>query len=791
MRPATPTDSRETCASPAHTGRRLRVHVPLRTIFLVGVLIALHGYAGAAPAQQSSPQSSTAQTPPTKTGHILLPKVHARRATGPIVIDGKLNEPDWQDAEPMLLTQQSPHPGQSTPYATEVRVLISGDALVFGFKCRDPRPSEIQVHTLAQDGDQSGDDTVSIVLDSFGDKRTGYYFQINAAGGRVDGLVAGPLSFSLDWDGIWNARTARTPDGWSAEIWIPAQTLTFVGGNNHWGLELDRSIVRDLTELRWASPSLDASLFDMSRAGDLEIMSPLKQGHGIEFAPYARGTMLRDFSGPSDPSGSSRNWLSAEGGEITWRITPQLAGILTVNTDFAETEVDSRQINITPFPLYFPEKRAFFLEGANQYIFGLDLDSHSTFVPFYSRNVGLLDGYDIPLDGGIKLNGHVGPWSLAFLDAQTRTTYVPDTVVAYLGLPSAKVEGTNLLATRVAYDVDQHLRVGTIATRGDPEALLQNFMAGADAVWHTSTFLRKRSLQFGGWGATTQGEVPIGDRQAWGVRLDYPNDLLYCTAGTERFGSGFDPLLGFLPRPATHQSDAGCSFRPRPSPTGSFRAIRQEEATLAFSRITDNGGNLQSQAIRITPVSLQLNSGDIFSAGAYIRHETLTTPFAIVPTVTYPIGSFDFQRYILMLDTSPKRQLTFTNLTSFGGYYNGHLIHQTNSLNWSPVHGKVQAGLTVNDYFGHTPQGNFVERLYQFNGTLSWSPDLSLSTFVQYDNVSYDLSSNTRLRWTFKPGDDFYVVWDRTWVRNAARPGLNLDPDAESVVAKIRWTFRL
>jgi hypothetical protein len=321
---------------------------------------------------------------------------HARKATGPITIDGKLNEPAWRDAEPMLLTQQSPFPGKVTPYGTEVRVLIVGDALVFGFNCRDPKPSAIQTHTLERDGNQNGDDTVTVILDSFGDKRTAYYFQINSVAARFDGLIAGPGDFSTDWDGIWDARTARTPDGWSAEIWIPAQTLTFVGSGGHWGLQLDRSIVRDQTELRWASPTLDADLTDMRRAGDLEIMSPLKQGHGIELAPYTDGKMLRNF----DPT--NRNWMATGGGEFTWRITPQLAAILSVNTDFAETEVDSRQINITPFPLYFPEKRAFFLEGANQYAFGLDLNQTYTFLPFFSRNVGLLGGYNIPLQGGLR-----------------------------------------------------------------------------------------------------------------------------------------------------------------------------------------------------------------------------------------------------------------------------------------------------------------------------------------------------------------------------------------------------
>ena len=714
-----------------------------------------------------------------------LPHAHARKATGPITIDGKLNEPAWRDAEPMLLTQQSPFPGKPTRYQTEVRVLIVGDALVFGFNCHDPKPSAIQTHTLERDGNQNGDDTVTVILDSFGDKRTAYYFQINSVAARFDGLIAGPGDFSTDWDGIWDARTSRTADGWSAEIWIPAQTLTFVGKGGHWGLQLDRSIVRDQTELRWASPTLDADLIDMRRAGDLEIMSPLEQGHGIELAPYTDGKMLRDF----DPT--NRNWMATGGGEFTWRITPQLAAILSVNTDFAETEVDSRQINITPFPLYFPEKRAFFLEGANQYAFGLDLNQTYTFLPFFSRNVGLLGGYNIPLQGGLKVSGHIGPWSLALLDAETRKTWVPDIVVASLGLPSAKVEGTNLLASRVAYDLGRHTRLGAVITHGDPEAQLENLLVGSDAVWNTSTFLGKRNLQLGAWAATTQGQVPLGNREAWGLRVDYPNDLVNCTAGVNRFGDGFEPLLGFLPRPATHQTDASCMYRPRPSPEGPFRAVRQFSYDSIFTRITDTNGNLQSQQLVFNPLHFTTNAGDGLIVSAYVRHETLTTPFYIVPSLAYPVGSYDFQRYGASLFSSPQRQLQFTNEFYVGGYYNGHMYHQTNRLTWAPLHGRVEAGIISDNYFAHTPQGNFVEKLWQFKGALSWNPDLSLSTFIQYDNISYALSSNTRLRWTFRPGDDFFVIWDRAWTRDVTRTGINLGPTAESITAKIRWTFRL
>lgn len=772
-------------AVPSHICQESILHLPALSRICAIPLLAgcvLLGTAGIATAVAFA-QAIPAPQSPAAQPHV-LPTVHARRATGPITIDGKLNEPDWLTAEPMMLTQQSPHPGQPTPYITEAKVLIYHDALIFGFHCIDPNPKAIQSHSLERDGNFAGDDLLAITLDTFGDKRTGYSFQVNALGGRRDGLISGPGTayFSTDWDGIWDARTARTPDGWSAEIWIPAQTLNFSKGNPHWGLEFDRYIARDQIDERWASPSLDADFYDMSRAGDLEIMDPLKQGLGLEFAPYLRGTMA-DTSHPPD-----RNWTATGGGEVTWRITPELAAIATVNTDFAETEVDSRQINITPYPLYFPEKRAFFLEGANQYGFGLGLST--SFVPFFSRNVGLLDGYNIPINAGVKLNGHIGPWSIALLDTQTRTTWVPQTVVDYLGLPSGKVNGTNLLASRITYDVDKHLRLGSIVTNGDPQALLSNTLAGADAVWATSNFLHKYSMQFGGWGATTQGDVPNGSREAWGVRFNYPNDRLNCSAGTNHYGDGFDPLLSFLQRPATHQTDANCIFGPRPSPNGPFKAIRQDLTSLYYTRVTDTSGNLESQLFSITPLSLVMNSGDTISTTAYVDHEVLASPFAIAPSLTYPAGPYDFQRYGLSFTSSAQRIFQLTNASYFGGYYSGHMYHQTNSLNWTPFHGKVEAGVTADNYFGHAPQGNFVEKLWQFKGALSWTPDLSLSTFVQYDNVSFDLSSNTRLRWTFRPGDDFFVIWDRTWVRNVTHPGVNLDPDAEGITAKIRWTFR-
>src|SRR5690348_4348939 len=206
------------------------------------------------------------------------------RTPSAITLDGRLDEPEWRDAPVLRLAQQSPKPGAPTPYETEVRIIVSDDRIYFGFECKDPHPNRLSIHTMrrdetmGQDGQTLTDDTVSIVHDTYGDRRTGYFFQINAAGTRTDGLISNPESVSLDWDGIWDARTARTKDGWSAELVIPSRTLSFTRGLRDWGLNLERFVPRERLALRWASPTLDSFLYDLSRTGTLSGVGDLRQG---------------------------------------------------------------------------------------------------------------------------------------------------------------------------------------------------------------------------------------------------------------------------------------------------------------------------------------------------------------------------------------------------------------------------------------------------------------------------------------------------------------------------------
>ena len=723
----------------------------LRLTFLLASVLALHGRARA---------DSTAAAPGV---------VAASRSQARIQLDGRLDEPAWRDAGIAAeLVQQSPHPGQPTPFKTFVRILIVDDTLYFAFECADPEPSKIAIHTMARDGFTLGDDTVSIVLDTYGDKRMGYLFRINAAGARIDGLISDPEQESLDWDGIWDARTARTKDGWSGEIAIPSKTLNFTPRLKSWGLNLERFVARERITLRWASATLDSFLYDMSRAGSLTGVENLKQGRGLEFSPYMIGRMKDDF-GPSP-----RTWQGTGGLDFTWRITPQLAAVITGNTDFAETEVDARQINLTRFPLFFPEKRAFFLEGANQFVFGLALGE--AFIPFFTRRVGLLEGQQIPINGGVKLNGRAGRWNLGILDVQTRETRL--------------APGTNLFAGRISYDLTKKFRVGTILTHGDPAGLRRSTLAGFDAVWRTSTFRGNKNLLVGGWTAFSAGDIPLGQRSGWGFKVDYPNDLVDCYTSIDEFGDALDPALGFLPRPGTRQYQGGCGYKPRPSKTASFGWIRQYFLRNYYTRVDSLQGINESWKYSASPLEIELESGEHIGFSWEPQYELLPGPFEIAAGVVIPPGPYRFDRWRFEAETSHHRRWRFESENSFGTFYSGHLNQWLNRINWTSPKGAWQLGLEAQNNFGRLREGNFVQGLWQLEFGHAWGPTVVLTSFIQYDTESQNIGANTRLRWTFKPGKDLFIVWNRGWQRLLTHPSLSLIPDNEFLAIKVRWTFR-
>lgn len=699
--------------------------------------------------------------------HAGPPEVAARPATGVVTVDGVLDEPAWESAGVVEdLVQQSPRPRGETPFRTTVRFLVDRSTLYVGFVCADPEPGRIAVHTMQRDGAMEGDDTLALAIAPFAEGRNGYLFRINAAAARVDGLVAGPDTTSLDWDGVWDAAARRTATGWTAELAIPARSLRFTPGRDRWRLEIERTVARERITLRWSGVTLDSKLDDFGRSGILSGLAGLTQGLGLSISPYGLARLSTDF-----PAGE-RALKGAFGLDASYAITPQLDAVLTVNTDFAETEVDTRQVNLTRFPLFFPEKRPFFLEGSDHFEFGLGLSGD--FIPFYSRRVGLFEDARVPIDAGVKLLGHAGPLGVALLDVETGST--------------GELSRTNLFAGRVTVDVDEHLRIGTVVTHGDPGGERSNTLFGLDAVWRTSSFAGDKNLAIGLWGARSFGDAGPGARGGWGLKVDYPNDLWDVALKVKELGDALEPALGFLPRPGTRDLELDLSYQPRPE-GGPFGWVQQLFFELEPRLVTDLSGRTESWQVFVAPFNARTRSGEHLEAQWIPQYERLDEPFEIVEGLFIPPGRYTFHRVRAEAQSSEHRALRAGAAATFGGFFDGTLTQLFASLNWTDPGGHLQLGFETENDYGSLPWGRFITRLHQLRGTYSFTPALTVSTYLQYDTESKDLGVNARLRYTLRPGTDLFLVFTRDW-RERLETATRFAPEEEQIVLKLRWTLR-
>jgi hypothetical protein len=691
----------------------------------------------------------------------------SRVAPGSVTLDGHIDEAAWDEAGVIALTQQEPRPGEPTPYVTEVRVLADGENLWFAFVNEDPAPELIAVHTLQRDDDLEDDDHVTIVLDTFGARRLGYWFQVNAGGARTDGLNVNGITDD-NWNGVWEAAVQRTPQGWTAEIAISTRSLQFSERPGAWGLNVGRYVARDQHSLRWAGITLDSDIFDLRRAGSLAGIEDMEHGLGLAIQPYALARYESAEGG--DRSGDA-------GVDIKYSFTPQLEGILTVNPDFAEADVEEGQVNLGRFSLFLPEKRPFFLEGSNLFEFGhgLNIGDDGTlstqFVPYFSRRIGLVEGEVVPIDVGAKLLGHAGDFSIGALAVETG-----DTDVA----PS-----TDLAVARAAYDVTDELRLGTLLTHGDPTGLTDNTYAGFDGVWRTSELRGNRNLTVAGWYGRSSGDLAPGQADGYGVSVEYPNDLWYAFVKANEFGEALNPALGFLPRPGTRQYLGIVLYRPRPQ-GGAFDWVRQFQFGAEYIRVEDLEGRPQSTELALLPFRLTTEVGYHFDPLLLADYERLTEPFTIVPGVTIPAGEYRFNRVLVRGNTPGSRPWVVYADASAGDFYTGTLRTTALELSWTSPDGKLRLGIENENNFGYLPQGDFIIRLTQLEAAYSFTPDLAVSTFVQDDSLSDEIGVNARLRWIIQPGRELFVVFNHGIQPQLADLGRE-PPTGNSVIVKLRW----
>jgi len=366
----------------------------------------------------------------------------------PILLDGVLDEPAWQSS-PRIgnLVQRIPTEGAVPSERTEVTLLRDADHLYIGVMCHDSEPDRILASQMARDASLRPDDYVELLLDTFRDQSNAYHFSTNPNGALVDGLVFANGETNEDWDAIWNVATQRSDRGWSAEFAIPFKSLNFPPDGTVWGFNISRNIQRKFEEARWAGARFDAQFFQVSEAGEITGLGGLEQGLSLDIRPFVAGRW--DYS-----AGSGDDSLRGKPGlDLFYNVTPNLKLTATFNTDFGETEVDARQINLTRFSIFFPEKRSFFLQDAGVFNFattgvgqpGGIPGTGAEIFPFFSRRIGLLRGREVPLNYGLKLTGRVGRTEVGVLNVGSRDTSFAQTDYRVTGVVDLS-EGLDLLA---------------------------------------------------------------------------------------------------------------------------------------------------------------------------------------------------------------------------------------------------------------------------------------------------------------------------------------------------------
>jgi hypothetical protein len=687
-------------------------------------------------------------------------------ALGPALrVDGVLDEPEWGLAVPSAdLVMVEPRQGDRAHGRAVVKVLAGPKALVFGIRCDDPEASGIVSFTKERDGDFEREDHVVVVLDPFLDGRSGYAFAVNPGGARYDALVEpGGEDSNKNWDGEWEAGTSRDANGWTAEIRIPIGTLSFRRDLTEWGLNVQRRVQRLQETDRWASPRQDYKVFQTSRAGRLTGLPRFDPGLGLGVRP----ALVGGFQNPAP--GIPTDGILEPSLDVTQRLGTNALASLTVNTDFAETEVDAQKTNLTRFPLFFPEKRTFFLDAADIFAFGSGLGGESL-LPFFSRRIGLVEGQEVPILAGLKATGRVGQTNFGGLVVRTREEP---------GIAPA----STMAVVRVKQNVFAESRAGFIATLGDPLGRSGSWEVGADFTYQTSHLHGDKNFSAGAWGIATGRYDLVGfdDRTAFGLTLDYPNDLWDCGFNYRRIGDGFDPSLGFVPRRGINSYQLSCEYAPRPH--GTF--IRQMFHEFKPSLTTDLGGRWESYRVFTAPVNWRLESGDRFELNVAPAGEHLREPFEIVEGVVIPPGAYNWLRYRIEVGTAAKRKLSGQATWWFGGFYTGTLDQIELEASWTPSPLFTFLVNAERD-IGRLEQGDFDLTLVGAKVRLNLSPDLLLDSFLQYDSEDRSFGTNTRLRWIFNPRGGLFVIYNH----NLREIQDRWRHDANELLVKLQYTFR-
>ncbi len=686
------------------------------------------------------------------------PELHLARVTG-IVIDGRLDEAAWSQIEPITrFVQAEPDAGAPASEETEVRIAFDRTALYVGARMHDRSPDGIIIKSLERDSPGilfEEMDALGIALDTFLDRRSSFLFFVNPMGGIKDGQgFDNGRTRDYGWDGIVDVKTTIDDSGWTLEMAIPWKTLRFDPSlaDQRWGLNVMRRIRRRNEVSYWAPLDRRNRIFLVSLAGTVSGIGRLPGNRNITLKPFvlagrASGAALGEGVAGDDVDG---------GLDLKWGITPSMTMDVSYRTDFSQVEVDREQVNLTRFPLFFPEQREFFLENSGTFTFG-DVDggpgsprngsSLSDFTLFHSRQIGLKGGRPVPLLGGARMTGRIGALELGLLDVESE---------AFEGDPAENFAVVRL-RTGVGNDSDLGVMFTNRRTGAGVGSALTNRTYGADANLRLFGAMFVNSYLAG----SREGDVSDGAAR---LAVGWRDRFWDLSTAYRRIGEDFDPGIGFVRRKGIQEAYATVGVHPRPASTRILEVNPYVEAT----RIAGLDGRVQTWTGE-GHLGFSFWDRSSLTLGWSERFERLDAPFNVRPGTSIPVGDYRWSEGSARYASSQGRALsTMVSVTS-GGFYGGTRRSVSGSLRWQPG-----ARLTVEGAASHnglSVQGSeFNADLYSARVKYAWSTRLYFGAYVQYNADVDEIVTNLRAQLVHAPLSDLFLLF--TERRSASGDGV-------------------
>jgi hypothetical protein len=683
------------------------------------------------------------------------------RTESPPLIDGKLDDAAWAQAAVIDDFLQI-RPGNGTPPSerTELYLLYDKDALYIAARMWDRgSPHEITRNVLKQGNTLAEEDRLAVVLDPFNTGRNGYRFEVNANGVRNDMLYVNN-QLQSEWTVIWEAASDVGEGSWSVEMAIPFKTLPFDPAVDSWGFNASRAIRRRGEESLWVSRN---RTWNPSILGVATGLTGLDKGRGLDIVPGFSVTERRNYAFGNEAHVGDPSL------DLYYRFTPSLSGALTFNTDFSATEVDDRQVNLTRFNLFFPEKRDFFLNDADLFEFGrigpagyalgtraVSRAGQENARPFFSRRIGLSPlGTPVDIDYGGKLSGRIGPWTIGSLAVKLDEFALPD---------GTAIEASEAVVARATRDVLSASSIGVIATSGNPSANVDNSLVGADFLYLNSRISGNRTLEGELWYQQSETQGIDGDDAAFGAGLRMPNaDRWRGGINLREVQRNFFPALGFVSRTGVRDYAADVGY------THFFRRGSRLQSVYFGAdadRVDSIDGGRQTQVIALRPLELESRGRDTLKLVYSSNEEAVARPFTLYQEpgriVAIPVGDYSFDDYGFEIDTGRQRKYAGRFVYRTGDFYDGERLNLGGEFVWKQSrHFTLRLAYDWNDI--ELPQGDFTTRLARATAEVGFNSRLVWISLFQYDNVSEVFGLHSRLHWIPKAGREAFLVINRSF----------------------------